>query len=185
MKLRAFQIVFVAAALLFAVLIVRHGRPHLLLPTQAQQGSNGPIGPNGPFGPMQKPTTQDREAAIASIQGQLNAFRKGDFATAMHYQSDGMRQNIRSSAVFQQMMQREYPDFLHFQSVTYQDSKTPDHGDHMFVRITLHMPDKSQVQAIYMMGREGSVYKVGGVQGGMQGMLPPQGRGGEGPVSAA
>jgi leucyl/phenylalanyl-tRNA--protein transferase len=173
MKLRAFQIVFVAAALLCAVLVLRHGRPHLLAPTQAPQGPSGPISLNGPLGPLQKPTAQDRKAAIAAIQAQLDAFRKGDFKAAMRYQSRGMQQGIPSSAAFQQMMQRQYPAFLHFQSVTFQKARTPDHGNHVFFMIALHMPDKSQVQAIYMMSREGGVYKVNGVQGGMQGMPGP------------
>ena len=175
MKLRALQVLFVAASLLFAALIVRHGEPHLLPASQAQQR---PGGPDGLEPPMQEAGRADRQAAVASVQAQLDAFQKGDFLTASRYQSRAMRQHIQSVAAFRLMMQTEYSAFLHFQSVSYGVAQTPDGGGHVLVPITLHMADRTQFEAVYIMVREDGVYRVAGA--GRRGGLfpgPPAGDG--------
>ncbi len=161
MKLRVLQVLFVAASLLFAALIVRQGRPHLLPPAQGQGQAEG-----DPRGHAPEASPAERKAAVSAIQAQLDAFRKGDFSTAIRYQSEGLKRQFPSPAAFRQMMQTEYPAFLHFRSVTFRGARTPDGGGHLFVLVLLQQADGSLTRAVYLMVREGSVYRVDGVGGG-------------------
>src|SRR5205814_533673 len=54
-------------------------------------------------------TTAERRAAIASIQAQLDAFRKDDYQQAVSYQSASLKRSFRSVTEFRRMMKRSYP----------------------------------------------------------------------------
>src|SRR5262245_63802538 len=54
--------------------------------------------------PVRRPATEEeRQAAIRSIQAQLDAFRKDDYARAALYQSAALRQQFDSLAEFRYM----------------------------------------------------------------------------------
>ena len=160
MKQRVRSVVFVAAFLLLAGVIVGYGHPTLLPAARAQDAVPAPA-------VIRPAKAADRKAAIASIQAQLKAFQKDDFATAIRYQSRGLKAHFPSADAFRHMMQTNYPAFLNFKSASYGQAGTPDNGQHVLLTVSLLELGGVKVQALYILVREGKTYKVDGVQGGV------------------
>lgn len=107
-----------------------------------------------------------RHAAIAAIQAQLAAFSKGDYQTAIKYQSAGLKQNFSSPDAFRQMMEAAYPEFAHSRKVAFGLVKSDGLGQRVLVPVSLTGQDGVTVRAAYLMVREGKAYRVQGVLGG-------------------
>ena len=163
MKPRAVQISFVVASLLLAGLIVHQGHLTLMPPALAQDAATGP---------SRAASMADRKAAIAVIGAQLKALQKGNYPQVLQYQSSGLRHHFGSVAAFRRMMETHYPAFLTFQSVAYGPASTPDGGRHLAIPVTLRKGNGVKLPALYILVREGTGYKVDGVEGAM---APPPG----------
>lgn len=118
--------------------------------------------------------TAERSAAINSIQTQLKAFGRDDYQTAITYQSAGLKGSFPSTAAFRAMMRRAYPEFAHYKSVTFGPAQCDAQGIHLAIPATVTGKDGVTVRAVYLMVREGKVYRVEGVAGGAQ-SLPDNG----------
>ncbi len=116
----------------------------------------------------------ERSAAINSIQTQLKAFGRDDYRTAITYQSAGLKGSFPSTGAFRAMMQRAYPEFAHYKSVTFGPAQCDAQGIHLAIPATVTGKDGVTVRAVYLMVREGKVYRVEGVAGGAQ-SLPDNG----------
>jgi hypothetical protein len=154
----------VAAAVLFAA---------AMLWTRQLVGEPGPepsaVEAPAPLGdPMEgrKSTEAERKAAIRSIQGQLDAFKAGDFEKAVSYQSAGLKENFASTEAFRQMMERSYPQFVRWTKVSFGESVSDESGDRVHIPATVTGEDGRTVEAVYLMRREDGLYKVEGVGGG-------------------
>lgn len=115
----------------------------------------------------------ERASAIASIQGQLKAFDRDDYKTAVTYQSAGLRRSFGSPAEFRAMITQAYPEFAHFKSVTFGPAQCDPAGVHLALPATVVGKDGVTVHALYLLVREGKIYHVEGVGGGMRTL--PQG----------
>ena len=113
----------------------------------------------------------ERASAIASIQGQLKAFNKNDYKTAVTYQSAGLRRNFSSPAAFRTLITQAYPQFAHSKSVTFGPAQCDATGSHLSLPATVIGKDGVTVRAMYLLVREGKAYHVEGVTGGMR-VLP-------------
>ena len=118
--------------------------------------------------PMRPAKAAERAAAINSIQIQLKAFRKGDYKTAVTYQSAGLRHMFASTDAFRAMMLRMYPQFAHFKSVQFSVASCDSSGAHLAIPAAITGQDGVTIHAVYLMVREGKVYHVEGVAGGAQ-----------------
>jgi len=116
----------------------------------------------------------ERLAAIGSIQAQLKAFGRDDYRAAIIYQSAGMKSTFPSVGAFRAMMLRAYPEFAHYKSVTFGSAQCDAPGVHLAIPATVTGKDGVTVRAVYLMVREGKVYRVEGVAGGAQ-SLPDNG----------
>ncbi len=116
----------------------------------------------------------ERSAAISSIQTQLKAFGRDDYQTAITYQSAGLKGSFPSTAAFRAMMLRAYPEFAHYKSVAFGPAQCDAQGIHLAIPATVTGKDGVTVRAVYLMVREGKVYRVEGVAGGAQ-SLPDNG----------
>ncbi len=114
----------------------------------------------------------ERASAIASIQGQLKAFDHNDYKTAITFQSAGLRRNFASPAAFAAMIMQAYPQFAHSKSATFGPAQCDQTGSHLSLPATVIGKDGVTVHALYLLVREGKVYHVEGVGGGMR-ILPP------------
>ncbi len=113
----------------------------------------------------------ERASAIASVQGQLKAFNRNDYKTAVTYQSAGLRRNFRSPAQFRAMIMQAYPQFAHSKRVTFGPAQCDPAGLHLTLPATVTGQDGVTVHALYLLVREGKVYHVEGVGGGIR-VLP-------------
>jgi len=105
----------------------------------------------------------DRAAAISSIKAQLKAFGRDDYKTAVTYQSAGLKGNFPSTEAFRSMMVRTYPEFAHSKAATFGPAQSDATGTHLVILAAVTGQDGVKVRAIYMMVREGKVYRVEGV----------------------
>ena len=112
---------------------------------------------------MHPAKTADRAAAISSIQAQLKAFGRDDYKTAVTYQSAGLKGNFPSTEAFRSMMVQTYPEFAHSKAVTFGPAQSDALGTHLVILTTITGQDGVKVRAIYMMVREGKIYRVEGV----------------------
>ena len=117
---------------------------------------------------MRPAKAADRTAAVSSIQAQLKAFGRGDYKTAVTYQSAGLKKNFPSTEAFRAMMTRTYPEFAHFKAVTFGPAESDATGTHLAILATITGQDGVKVRAVYMMVREAKIYRVEGVAGGAQ-----------------
>lgn len=159
---RGLAVVFAALCLGLAGLVLRQFRVPLVGPVAAQTGG----GPQDAVGPMGAASAAVRKAAAASVKSQLEAFAKDDYAKAATYQSAGLRQNFPSVAAFRQMMTTQYPEFAHYKAVTFGAAQADAKGLHVVLPVTLTGQDGVTLKAVYLLVKEGKVYKVEGVQGG-------------------
>jgi hypothetical protein len=112
-------------------------------------------------------TAAERKAALTPIRAQLDAFKRGNFEKATAYQSAGLKQSFASVEQFRRMMERSYPQFVHLKSVTFGAARSSASGEIVQIPATVMGEDGRTVQAAYVMIREGSVYRVGSVAGGI------------------
>ncbi len=117
---------------------------------------------------MRPAKAAERQAAISSIQAQLKAFGRDDYKTAVTYQSAGLKKNFPTAAAFRAMIMRTYPEFAHFKTVTFGPAQSDPTGIHVAILATVIGQDGVKVRAVYLMVREGRVYRVAGVAGGAQ-----------------
>lgn len=162
------SVMFVLACFSAGGLVLRHLQGPWLRPAAAQ-ASGGASEPGASLRPA-KPDV--RRAALAAIQAQLAAFGRGDYATAIKYQSTGLKQNFASPDAFRQMMQSAYPEFAHSKKVKFGLVKSDAAGQHVLVPVELTGQDGVTVQAAYLLVREGKAYRVEGVLGGGRQPLP-------------
>lgn len=114
----------------------------------------------------------ERASAIASVQGQLKAFNRNDYKAAITFQSAGLRRNFTSPAAFAAMIMQAYPQFAHSKSAAFGPAQCDLTGSHLTLPATVTGKDGVTVHALYLLVREGKVYHVEGVGGGMR-TLPP------------
>lgn len=110
----------------------------------------------------------ERQAAIHSIQTQLKAFGRDDYKTAVTYQSAGLRKTFPSTEAFRAMMVRTYPEFAHFKTATFGPAQSDAAGTHLAILTTIIGQNGVTKHAVYLMVREGKIYRVEGVAGGAQ-----------------
>lgn len=115
----------------------------------------------------------ERTAAISAIQAQLKAFGRGDYKTAITYQSSGLKKNFASPLQFRAMIVQVYPEFAHSKRVAFGPAQADATGAHVAIPTAVTGLDGITVHAVYLMVREGKVYRVDGVAGGA--ILPPSG----------
>ncbi|MGI4789043.1 MAG: DUF4864 domain-containing protein [Janthinobacterium lividum] len=113
----------------------------------------------------------ERLAAINSIQAQLKAFGRDDYKTAITYQSEGLKKNFSSPLAFRAMIIQTYPEFAHSKRAVFGPAQANTSGAHLAIPIALTGADGVTVHAVYLMVREGKVYRVEGVAGGT--LTPP------------
>jgi len=108
----------------------------------------------------------ERTAAISAIQAQLKAFGRDDYKTAITYQSSGLKKNFASPLQFRAMIVQVYPEFAHSKHVVFGPAQADTTGAHIAIPTAVTGQDGITVHAIYLMVREGKVYRVDGVAGG-------------------
>lgn len=113
----------------------------------------------------------ERQAAVLSIQTQLNAFARDDYKTAITYQSAGLKKNFASPDAFRTMMVRAYPEFAHFKSVQFGAARADATGNHVAIPVAVTGRDGITVRALYFLVLENKTYRIEGVHGGVQ--APP------------
>ncbi len=112
----------------------------------------------------------ERSAAVGAIQAQLGAFGRGDYKTAVTYQSSALKRNFASPEQFRAMMLRVYPEFAHSKRAVFGPAQSDAAGAHLAIPAAITGTDGVTVHAVYLMVREGKQYKVEGVAGGA---IPP------------
>lgn len=113
-------------------------------------------------------TPAQRSAAGAVIRAQLDAFKSGQWDKAISYQSATLKRNFASTAAFRAMMERTYPQFTRFQSVSFGPARAA--RPYLQIAVQLTAKDGTTTRAIYMMIKEKAGYRVDGVSGGA---VPP------------
>ena len=108
----------------------------------------------------------ERTAAISAIQAQLKAFGKDDYKTAIIYQSSELKKNFASPLEFRAMIVQAYPEFAHSKKVVFGPAAADSTGAHLAIPTAVTGQDGITVHAVYLMIREGKVYRVDGVAGG-------------------
>ncbi len=123
----------------------------------------------GPIPTKMRPAkAAERQAAIHSILAQLKAFGRDDYKTAITYQSAGLKKYFLSTDAFRTMMVRKYPEFAHYKSAVFGLAQCDPTGAHLAISASVTGQDGVTVKALYLMVREGKVYRVEGVAGGAQ-----------------
>ena len=108
----------------------------------------------------------ERQAAITSIQAQLKAFGRNDYKAAITYQSSSLKKNFPSPLAFRAMIVQAYPEFAHSKRAAFGPAQADATGVHLAIPIDVTGFDGTTVHAVYLMVREGKVYRVQGVAGG-------------------
>lgn len=122
-----------------------------------------------------KATAGERQGAIRSILAQLDAFRRDDYQTAAKYQSSSLRRNFGSTAAFQSVIEKSYPQFADYKSATFGDATAVVEGKTISVQVPIELigQDGVKVEAMYVMVKESGIYRVSGVSGGFPENSPP------------
>ena len=107
-----------------------------------------------------------RRAVLASVQGQLDAFRAGDADKAMFYQSQGLRHNFASPAAFLDTIRTHYPEFGDCRSVHFSQVGADKTAQYAEVVVTVRGPDGRAARGDYEMVMEDGRYRVLSVAGG-------------------
>jgi len=113
-------------------------------------------------------TAAERGGATRSILAQLDAFRRDDYASAARYQSSALRRNFGSTAAFQAVIKKSYPQFARYKSVTFGPVTAQGKGKATQINVGIKLigQDGVRVQAMYSMVQEKGIYRVSGVSGG-------------------
>jgi len=112
-----------------------------------------------------QPSPAELKAAKTSIISQLEAFKKDDWAKASTYQSAALKGNFGSIANFQQVIEKQYPQFADYQKIDFLQAQAS--GPHIQIAVKLTGRDGVKLDAVYMMVKENGIYRVAGVGGGM------------------
>ncbi len=163
---------FVLCALLLAGLVLKPwlaGRParRPLFGTQTQKGRY-PVPPGESADPRtwRLAPRPVREAVLASVRGQLTAFRADDYARAFQYQSLGLRHNFAGPSGFRAQITGGYPEFAHSRRVQFGPVVADRTQQRAAVVVTVAGQNGYQAQGLFLMVREDKIYHVGGVVGG-------------------
>ncbi len=116
----------------------------------------------------------ERKSAIASIEGQLKAFREDDYEKATKYQCLELRKGFKSSEEFRRAIKVGYPQFANYKTVMFGEAICDEKGERLHIRITLTGQDGVVVRALYLMIKEEGEYRVGGVFGGAKSAPDPR-----------
>ena len=108
-------------------------------------------------------TEKERKDATAAIEGQLKAFKSNDWEAATKFQHTSLRKAFNSPADFRQAIQRGFPQFANYKSVTFGDSRCSTNGDRVEIRMRVTGTDGVSVRATYVLMREENEYRVAGV----------------------
>ncbi len=130
------------------------------------------VEPSDPEAWSPAPATLRKEAESA-VRGQLEAFKSGDYETAITYQSEMLRQNFASPDHFRQMMEANYPQFAHYKRIEFQEATVHEDGKHVQLSVQVTGEDGVTVSARYLMVREQDQFRVEGVEGGSMASAPP------------
>jgi uncharacterized protein DUF4864 len=133
-------------------------------------GSPGPARPvHAPVLPRPEwrpATARERQAGIASIRSQLEAFKKRDYRKAVLYQSSELRRSFPSVGAFRRMMETSYPQFTEYETVEFGEALAGPGGERLQIPVTLTGRDGVTVNATYLLILEDGAFRVEGVQGG-------------------
>lgn len=135
---------------------------------QAQQEFFAPAGQAANALPtkMRAATAAERNAAIASIETQLKAFRDDDYEKAQKYQARELRENFETLDQFRRMMKQGYPQFANYKSAKFGEARASEDGRIVEIPITLTGKDGVTVKADYVLVKEDGEYRVASVFGG-------------------
>ncbi len=111
-----------------------------------------------------KPAPAELKAAKTSIVSQLEAFKKDDWAKAATYQSAALKGNFGSTANFQQVIEKQYPQFADYKKIDFLQAQAS--GPHIQIAVKLTGRDGVKLDAVYMMVKENGNYRIAGVGGG-------------------
>ena len=120
-----------------------------------------PIPPGG-----RKATEAERKAVSAAIEGQLKAFKADDYAAAMKFQSETLKDNFETPDEFRRAMKQGYPQFARYKTITYGLATADTKGERVAIQVTLTGEDNVTVRGIYLMVKEKGEFKVDTVLGG-------------------
>jgi len=137
---------------------------------QAPRPSPAPSKPEPAKTNSRPATAKERQAATRSILGQLDAFRRDDYKTAISYQSKALHRNFASEKVFRDMIRQSYPQFARYKTVRFGAATVQGKGKEAVVQIPIVLvgEDGVKVDATYFMIEEKGIYRVSGVGGGAQ-----------------
>lgn len=116
----------------------------------------------------------ERKAAIASIEGQLKAFREDDYEKATKFQCLELRKGFKSSEEFRRAIKLGYPQFANYKAANFGEAICDEKGERLHIRVTLTGQDGVVVRALYLMIKEEGEYRVGGVFGGAKSAPDPR-----------
>lgn len=101
-----------------------------------------------------------KEQIHAVVGGQLEAFRKNDFAAAYTFAAAQFRAQF-SLPDFEKMVRTGYPAIAGNQDAVY--GLTLDDGEKAVVNVRVIGEDKKSVSYQYLLQREGEDWRIGGV----------------------
>jgi hypothetical protein len=101
------------------------------------------------------------KAAVVPVMRQLEAFRRGDFATAYSFASEEIHHLFDRSA-FEQMVKAGYPEIADSVSAAVAEARTAPDGT-VFLRLLIRGANGKSVEAIYEVIREQGDWKINAV----------------------
>jgi len=104
---------------------------------------------------------QDLKAAEATVLGQLDAFRRGDYDTAYTFASDTIRQ-IFDRESFERMVKIGYPEIARSTSATVNQATVAADG-HAYLIMKIRGDNGGRIEAIYELIWEDNRWKIAGV----------------------
>ena len=108
-----------------------------------------------------KPSTPAmKEKLHAVIRGQLEAFRKDDFAGAYKFAAAGIREQFPLAA-FETMVKSNYPAIAKSEDAVF--GLTLDDGDKAVVNVRVVGPKQESVSYQYLLERDGEDWRISGV----------------------
>ena len=108
-----------------------------------------------------KPSTPAmKEKLHAVIRGQLEAFRKDDYAAAYKFAAAGIREQFPLAA-FETMVKSNYPAIAKSEEAVF--GLTLDDGEKAAVNVRVVGPKHESVSYQYLLERDGDDWRIGGV----------------------
>lgn len=120
-----------------------------------------------------QPTEAERKAAVATIEGQLKAFKKDDYEAALKFQSSELKGNFANAEAFRRAIKQGYPQFANYKRISFGEARADRTGDRIAMSVILTGEDNVTVRAVYLLLREKGEYRVDAVLGGTR---PEEGR---------